>query len=407
MMRIGYSTATMDMFHEGHVLFIQSCRNLMPPGSKLIIGLTTDELAAKQKRPTTMTYEQRRMILMGFVDDVVPHRGDDKVTAWKKLHFTDVFIGDEYWVSDEYKALEKIAVTVHYIPRQPSRQKSSSQIEIDTTIKLAKRLTIISTAGPGGAIFKLDALPESVIIKPIKISQLEYEAGTENSSFRTANVYNLPIPNPRNFKRIGELHKFPNIPGVNSYRELDIQPLIKDKSWCTTIDVALIRRESFDPSKTPPQRDWSHLNRDKDQPKEIYFVYQKFAGDTLESWIDKNYKFDTSEKFISDLKGIIEEVKQICYELSQMGIVHGDLHATNVCVKKTRTSEAVGADELSSHPHVSIIDFGWCLHRSFYMKEDELAYYDQCLRTNWDWRHFRDALEYRYFSTSWFIKLGI
>lgn len=416
--RIGYSTATMDMFHQGHIRFIQTCRTLLPPGSTLIIGLTTDELAAKQKRPTTMSYEHRRAILLGFVDDVVPHTGDDKITAWKKLHFTDVFIGDEYFGKKEYEELKSIGVPVHYVPRHPDDHLSSSEIERQSAIRLAKQLTIISTAGPGGPILQLSCLPEPVIIKQVRVSQLEYEAGGETVHMRTANVYKLPIPNPRNFKKKGEVAKFPNIPGVNSYREIDIQPLITGKPWCTTTDVSLIRREMSTMPKVTAQPDWSHLNRDKDQPKEIYFIYQRSGGITLAAWIDQQCN---ETDFVRQLVDIIQHIRKICVELTNQAIVHGDLHTTNVCVsdKSIKTPEGENLkgenhkgktsniEKLSDSKKITIIDFGWCLHRSFYMDTAERDYYETCLRTNWDWKHFCDAFECAYYQEPWFSSLQI
>ena len=43
---------------------------------------------------------------------------------------------------------------------------------------------------------------------------------------------------------------------------------------------------------------------------------------------------------------------------------------------------------------VYIIDFGWCLHKSFDFEQDEKDYYHQLLAQNFDLVHFRESLVY-------------
>lgn len=403
-LRLGYTTATMDGLHEGHLRFLRNCRTLLPEGSRLIVGLTTDELAVKQKRRPLMNYEQRRTVLLalkGLVDDVVPHNGDDKVTAWRKLGFTDVFIGDEYWGSTEYQALAQVNVPVHYIPRHPNDHLSSSEWAAKTAIEQARKLTIIAMAGPGGPVYMFQDLPESIVIKSIKVSEHEFRGP------RTGNVYGLPIPNPRNFKRLGEVHRFPNIPGVNAYREIDVQKIIKDSSWCPTLDVTLAYQEpgSMPVNEVCPH--WSHLNRDKDQPREVYFVYQRYGGPTLSRWIDQH---EHEATFVSQLQTLVQQVQDLCGDLQRLAVVHGDLHGNNLCVSAVPVKNspqpvrAVAASASVRH-RLTVIDFGWCLHRSFEMDTPEREYYEQCLRQNWDWQHFCDAMEYSYHERPWWSQL--
>lgn len=405
-MRLGYSTGTFDGCHEGQLRFLHNCRALLPEGSRLLIGLTTDELATRQKRTPWMSYSHRRAILMGLkglVDDVVPHTGDDKVTAWKKLGFTDVFIGDEYYGSTEYAALESVSIPVHYIPRHPHDHLSSSELRAQTAIEQAKKLTIINMAGPGGPIYMFRDLPESIIVKSLRVSQREFVGA------RTANVYGLPVPPPRNFKRLGEVHRFPNLPGVNTYREIDVQQLIMGRAWCPTLDLALSYHEP-DAMRVHEDvsEDWSHLNRDRDQPREVYFLYQKWAGVTLARWIAQH---EHEAAFSAQLHGLVEQVRQVCEDLKALSVVHGDLHATNVCVLPCKARAGplpVGhPSSTSATPsyQVTVIDFGWCLHRSFVMADEERAYYEDCLSTQWDWRHFCDAMAYSYNTRSWFEAL--
>ena len=63
--------------------------------------------------------------------------------------------------------------------------------------------------------------------------------------------------------------------------------------------------------------------------------------------------------------------------MRSLGILHMDLHAQNIVVKDNQ---------------ISIIDFGWCLHRSFIMEKDERGYYETYLDLNFDLTHFRESL---------------
>lgn len=406
MLRIGYTTGTFDGCHLGQLRFLQSCRQLLPNDARLIVGLTTDELAVKQKRRPSMTYEHRRAILLGLqglVDDVLPHNGDDKVMAWQKIGFSDVFIGDEYFGSAEYQAIAMKGVPVHYMPRHPHDHWSSSELAIKSAIEQARKLKIVSMAGPGGPIYMFQDSPESVVIKSIKVSEREYRGA------RTANVYHLPIPNPRNFKRLGEVHKYPNIPGVNSFREIDIQPFLKDQSWCSTLSVDLIYREGHDMPIHPDTETWTHLNRDKDQPREVYFIYQQYAGPTLSVWIDR---YEHESGFVLQLQQLVGQVRTLCRDLLRLGVVHGDLHSNNLCVSLIKAAGptpvlAQGACLPEPRYQLKVIDFGWCLHRSFDMAAAERTYYEQCLQTDWDWLHFRDSMAYSYHDRSWWAQLQL
>ena len=55
-----------------------------------------------------------------------------------------------------------------------------------------------------------------------------------------------------------------------------------------------------------------------------------------------------------------------------------DLHPGNIVVDESG--------------EVSVIDFGWCLHRSFQLDDDEMEYYKGFLESNFDLRHFRESL---------------
>ena len=63
--------------------------------------------------------------------------------------------------------------------------------------------------------------------------------------------------------------------------------------------------------------------------------------------------------------------------MKDLNIVHGDLHSGNIMIKNQK---------------VYVIDFGWCLHKSFEMEDDEKDYYKKLLNRDFDLIHFRESL---------------
>lgn len=396
--RTGYTTGTFDDIHVAQIQFLKTCKKLMPPGSILIVGLVTDELAIRQKRLPNMNYEQRRAILQEFpfIDAVVSHTGDDKIRAWEKLGFTDLFIGDEYSHCSEYLDAKKVC-TVHFVPCPLARMYSSSQLAKARTIRNAQKFSVMKD-GTAGLVYLFSDKPQSVVIKTVRISQLECDG------IRGANVYQLPIPPPRNMKKIGAAHIYPNIPGVNAYRELDVQDMIMSFPWCPTICVTDAYAVTQGTTHAPTVN-WSHLNTDKQHSKKICFIHQRHGGVSLEDWIRKHHE-ETDM-----LRQIIRYIRTIVHEdLLALKLVHGDIHAGNICVSAVHTQKnspvipdgSKDAMEYKEGLDVFLIDFGWCMHASFPMCTEERAYFDTCLATHWDWTHFTDSMRYAYSQEAWF-----
>ena len=72
-------------------------------------------------------------------------------------------------------------------------------------------------------------------------------------------------------------------------------------------------------------------------------------------------------------------VREIIEEMRDLGIVHGDLHSDNILIKDG---------------NVSIIDFGWCMSKTFEMEKDELEFFENCFKINFDYLHFTESLEF-------------
>ena len=396
MERLCYTTGTFDVVHKGHIEFLKACKKMIGPNVRLCIGLTTDELAYRQKRKPILTYEHRRDILIEFpyVDVVIPHNGEPKCEAWERLHFTDLAIELEYRGASEYKEMEKL-VKVHYIPGPLRSVISSTALTAAFDIEFAKRLDILANGGPSGIIFKYEAYCEPIVIKPIRISYKEFG--------NTRNVYNLPVPPPRNWKKCGAVHKYLNLPGVNGNRELECEKILCEYKWFPYIKVKKSYSLEGETRSTEAYQDYSHINCDKtNYARAIYLLVQKHGGETLAKFVQMN---QSMKWFTPDLNRIVNKVRNICVELTKEGVVHGDLHDGNVCVRPIYNSKTIGMERAIVDYEVTLIDFGWCLSRNFELEEDEKNYLEQCLKTNWDFNHFLDSIRYTYGTREWYMEL--
>jgi len=305
--------------------------------------VTTDKVAIRQKRKPILKFKQRLAVVQScqYVDIAVPHHGLSKEEDFSRLGFNLLISSAEYKNSDEFK--DFTACPVIFFPRNVNT--SSSNILSDIHKGILEDMTVICY-GVNGLVFKLG----SYIVKEIRINQLE--RGT------TADVHNLGFPRPRNWKRRGVKHEHPNIPGVNPNRECKVVLLCKHFQWNPVIDV--VRKYTEQQTSTI-----------SDHPTEIYWIIQDNAGETLE----KIWKSTTDE-----MKAAINaQVKMICKDLKIMGIVHGDIHAGNLCLK-----DGV----------VRLIDFGWAMHHSFSMCEKEKSLLKTRLENDFDWKHYTDSIEW-------------
>lgn len=107
---------TFDLFHPGHVQLLKRAREL---GSRLVVGLSTDEFNARKGKKSVMSFEDRKAVLEScrYVDEVFPE--DDwqqKVTDVIRLN-VDVFTMGDDWVG-KFDFLSEHC-TVIYLTRTP------------------------------------------------------------------------------------------------------------------------------------------------------------------------------------------------------------------------------------------------------------------------------------------------
>ena len=118
--RVGYTVGCFDLFHAGHLNFLQKASNLC---DKLIVGITTDEVsfAIKQRMPIIPELDRLNIVQnIKGVSVAVIVDNDDKYREWEKYRYDLLIVGDDHrgeavWTSWESKLAIK-GVKVIYIP---------------------------------------------------------------------------------------------------------------------------------------------------------------------------------------------------------------------------------------------------------------------------------------------------
>ena len=93
---IGYTSGVFDMFHIGHLNILKRAKELC---DFLIVGVSTDELVREYKHKSPIiSYDNRKAIVEAckYVDKVVPQVNRDKMSAYHRLHFDVMFVGDDW-----------------------------------------------------------------------------------------------------------------------------------------------------------------------------------------------------------------------------------------------------------------------------------------------------------------------
>ena len=119
MFKVGYTTGVFDLFHIGHLNLLRRAKDRV---TKLIVGVTTDDLVAYKNKKVVIPFEERRQIIESLrcVDEVVAQTDMDKLSAWRRLQFNAVFVGSDWQGTDVWRAYEQqfaiVGVEVVYFP---------------------------------------------------------------------------------------------------------------------------------------------------------------------------------------------------------------------------------------------------------------------------------------------------
>lgn len=101
-MSVGYLAGTFEIFHHGHIKFIQSARLFC---DKLIVGVVTDEYALKYKNKPCLNANERMSALKAFGNDCVNafilHDEDTIKSIYPNIDV--LFIGSDYPKTKSHK----------------------------------------------------------------------------------------------------------------------------------------------------------------------------------------------------------------------------------------------------------------------------------------------------------------
>lgn len=105
-MILGYTTGVFDLFHVGHVNLLRNAKGMC---DKLVVGVTTDELVSYKNKKSVISFEERMEVVRSckYVDAVIPQEDMDKFVQWQKVKFDVMFVGDDWFKSEKWEAIDK------------------------------------------------------------------------------------------------------------------------------------------------------------------------------------------------------------------------------------------------------------------------------------------------------------
>ena len=104
-MVVGYTAGVFDLFHVGHVNLLRNARSMC---DRLIVGVTIDDLVLYKGKRAVIPFDERIEIVRSsrHVDLAVPQATMDKLDAWQRYKFDIMFVGDDWYQNERWKALD-------------------------------------------------------------------------------------------------------------------------------------------------------------------------------------------------------------------------------------------------------------------------------------------------------------
>jgi glycerol-3-phosphate cytidylyltransferase len=133
-MVLGYTTGVYDLFHIGHVNVLRNAKSLC---DRLVVGVTVDELVLYKNKRAVVPFDERIEIVRAcrYVDLAVPQASMDKLDAWQRYKFNVMFVGDDWYQNERWKALDaqfgELGVRIVYFPYT----KTTSSTLINQTLE--------------------------------------------------------------------------------------------------------------------------------------------------------------------------------------------------------------------------------------------------------------------------------
>lgn len=115
---------TFDLFHPGHVQLLKRASQL---GTRLVVGLSTDEFNARKGKKAVMSFDDRKTVLEScrYVDEVIAEEDWDQKTHDAARLGADVFVMGDDWAGKFDFMAEHCRVV--YLARTPD--VSSTEIK--------------------------------------------------------------------------------------------------------------------------------------------------------------------------------------------------------------------------------------------------------------------------------------
>jgi len=107
----------------------------------LIVGVTTDELVSYKNKKAIIPFSERIEIVQSikYVDKVLPQENMDKFSAWEKLKFEAIFVGDDWKGTQKWLEYEKqfasVGVEIIYFPYTTGTSSSKLRSVLDKLLE--------------------------------------------------------------------------------------------------------------------------------------------------------------------------------------------------------------------------------------------------------------------------------
>ena len=122
-----YTGGSFDLFHSGHVRFLERCQSLAGPDGEVVVSLNTDEfIKAYKGKGLVMNYEERSKALMScrYVDAVIANIGGADSRLAIDLAQPDLVVIGSDWARRDYYSqmgfdqdwLDERGIGLCYIP---------------------------------------------------------------------------------------------------------------------------------------------------------------------------------------------------------------------------------------------------------------------------------------------------
>jgi glycerol-3-phosphate cytidylyltransferase len=123
---------TFDLFHPGHVQLLKRAREL---GSRLVVGLSTDEFNTLKGKQSVMSYEDRKAVLEAcrYVDEVIPEEEwTQKPSDALRLSASVFVMGDDWSGKFDFMAQH---CSIVYLARTPNVSSTQIKQRMHTEVK--------------------------------------------------------------------------------------------------------------------------------------------------------------------------------------------------------------------------------------------------------------------------------